>query len=134
MTEELSYDEFVDVHVGQRIRLRRRLLKVSQDALAESLGITYQQVQKYERATNRVSASKLLAVARALGVPVGYFYEGLEDRGGDLPPLEDLSLAQRMLTEKGGLELAQAYLRIRNENVRRGLVNLADSLTESDDA
>jgi transcriptional regulator with XRE-family HTH domain len=134
MTEERSYDEFVDVHVGQRIRLRRRLLKVSQEALAESLGITYQQVQKYERATNRVSASKLLAVARALGVSIGYFFEGLDDRGDDQRRREDLSLAQRLLIEKGGPELAGAYLRIRDENVRRGLVDLADSLTELDKA
>lgn len=132
MSEESTQDQFVDIHVGQRIRLRRKSIKVSQEALGEILGITYQQVQKYERATNRVSASKLLAIGRALGVPVGYFFEGLEpETDGASTPVEELSITQRLLGEKGGLELARAYLRICDDKVRRSLVNLAESLTES---
>src|ERR1700760_1136603 len=73
----------VDLHVGARIRMRRKLLGVSQQALAESLGLTFQQVQKYERGANRVSASKLYEIARALHVPVPYFFEGLADTGSD---------------------------------------------------
>src|SRR5579862_3698153 len=67
----------IDVHVGLQVRLRRKELKVSQERLAEALGLTFQQVQKYERGANRVSASKLYEIARALHVPVGWFFEGL---------------------------------------------------------
>src|ERR1700754_1555326 len=79
-----GYDDFeaagphpVDRHVGLRIRMRRKELGISQERLAESLGLTFQQVQKYERAANRVSASKLFEIARALSTSVSYFYEGL---------------------------------------------------------
>src|ERR1700753_441801 len=69
----------VDRHVGLRIRMRRKELGVSQEKLAEALGLTFQQVQKYERAANRVSASKLWEIAQALSTHIGYFYEGLGD-------------------------------------------------------
>ena len=69
----------VDVHVGGRIRIRRRLIGMSQEALAQALGLTFQQVQKYERGSNRVSASKLYATAKVLEVPVHYFFDGLSD-------------------------------------------------------
>lgn len=69
----------VDIHVGNRIRARRKLLGVSQEALADSLGLTFQQIQKYERAANRVSASKLYDIARTLKCGIGYFFEGLPD-------------------------------------------------------
>ncbi len=69
----------VDTHVGQRVRTRRRLLGISQERLAEALGLTFQQVQKYERGANRISASKLYEIARFLASPVSYFFEGLTD-------------------------------------------------------
>ena len=69
----------VDVHVGGRIRARRRSLSITQESMANDLGLTFQQVQKYERGTNRVSASKLYEIARALSSPVSYFFEGLSD-------------------------------------------------------
>ncbi len=69
----------VDVHVGSRLRARRRELEISQSQLAAKAGVTFQQIQKYERGVNRVSASSLWDFSRALGVPVGYFFEGLED-------------------------------------------------------
>ena len=69
----------VDLHVGARVRMRRRLRGVSQEKLAESLGLTFQQVQKYERGANRISASKLYEIAASLQTPVGYFFEGLAD-------------------------------------------------------
>src|SRR4051812_42266570 len=69
----------IDRHVGLRIRMRRKELGVSQEKLADSIGLTFQQVQKYERAANRVSASKLWEMARALNTSIGYFYEGLGD-------------------------------------------------------
>src|ERR1700761_6468025 len=80
----------IDRHVGLRIRMRRKELGISQERLAESIGLTFQQVQKYERAANRVSASKLWEMSRALSTNVSYFYEGLgggdgEDRGANMP-------------------------------------------------
>jgi transcriptional regulator with XRE-family HTH domain len=69
----------VDMHVGGRVRMRRKLMGVSQEQLAESLGLTFQQVQKYERGANRVSASKLYEIARTLQVPVSFFFDGLAD-------------------------------------------------------
>src|ERR1700751_2060302 len=86
----------IDRHVGLRIRLRRKELGISQEKLAESIGLTFQQVQKYERAANRVSASKLWEVARALNTTVAYFYEGLPtDSRSEIPTgpkLEDFLL------------------------------------------
>ena len=69
----------IDEHVGRRIRMRRKLLNMSQETLAAALGLTFQQVQKYERGANRVSASKLYETARALKIEVGYFFHGLAD-------------------------------------------------------
>jgi transcriptional regulator with XRE-family HTH domain len=71
--------DFIDVYVGNRIRMRRMLVGMSQDKLSESLGVTFQQVQKYEKGSNRVSASRLYHLAQVLGVPVQYFFEGLPD-------------------------------------------------------
>src|SRR5471030_2652213 len=73
----------IDLHVGARIRLRRRMQGVSQEKLADALGLTFQQVQKYERGTNRVSASKLYEIATALRSPISYFFDGLVDPAGD---------------------------------------------------
>src|ERR1700734_2336267 len=69
----------IDVHVGLQVRLRRKELKISQEKLAETLGLTFQQVQKYERGANRISASKLYEIARSLRVSIGWFFEGLAD-------------------------------------------------------
>ncbi len=88
----------VDVHVGLRIRLRRKELGVSQEKLAEAIGLTFQQVQKYERAANRVSASKLYEVARALDTSTAYFFEGLTDAH------------IRTAAEPGGQTQMQAFL------------------------
>src|ERR1700751_2451283 len=97
----------IDRHVGLRIRLRRKELGISQERLAETIGLTFQQVQKYERAANRVSASKLWEVARALDTTISYFYEGLptdgEMRYQSGPKLEDFLLT----TE--GMEIARYF-------------------------
>ena len=69
----------IDIHVGLQVRLRRKALKISQEKLAEALGLTFQQVQKYERGANRISASKLYEIARALRVSIAWFFEGLSD-------------------------------------------------------
>jgi transcriptional regulator with XRE-family HTH domain len=124
----------IDVHVGLQVRLRRKSLKISQEKLAESLGLTFQQVQKYERGANRISASKLYEIARALRVSIAWFFEGLgdptaepvdgaEDR--DEPPF-----AHSFLMSQEGVDLANLFPRLPQRRVRRRLVELVRSLVE----
>jgi transcriptional regulator with XRE-family HTH domain len=124
----------VDRHVGLRIRMRRKELGISQEKLAEALGLTFQQVQKYERAANRVSASKLFEIARALNTGVAYFYEGLAP-GDELgsPASASLDAKAFMLTPEGA-ELAATFHRIGRSRVRRKLVELVRVLVDSDAA
>jgi transcriptional regulator with XRE-family HTH domain len=116
----------IDRHVGLRIRLRRKELGISQEKLAESIGLTFQQVQKYERAANRVSASKLWEVARALETSISYFYEGLptdgELRYNSGPKLEDFLLT----TE--GMELARYFPQIPQQGIRRQILELVRTM------
>ena len=111
----------VDSHVGLRIRMRRKEMGVSQERLAESLGITFQQVQQYERGANRVSASKLWEIATALRTPVSYFYDGLSDRESAAAKRD---AAQDFLLSTEGIELMAAFPRITEASVRRKIVEL----------
>jgi transcriptional regulator with XRE-family HTH domain len=120
----------VDMHVGARVRMRRRFLGLTQQALAESLGLTFQQVQKYERGANRVSASKLYEIARALHVPVPYFFEGLADTGSgadDSARDTELSIREFLMTPEGQ-ELAQLYPRIGPSRLRRQVLELVRAI------
>lgn len=120
----------VDRHVGLRIRMRRKELGMSQERLAEAIGLTFQQVQKYERATNRVSASKLFEMARALQTSIAYFYEGLEEAGaGEASPPSDE--VQTFLMSHDGMELAHAFPRIRQARVRRRILDLVRAVAET---
>jgi transcriptional regulator with XRE-family HTH domain len=111
--------------------MRRKELGVSQERLAESIGLTFQQVQKYERAANRVSASKLWEMARALNTSVAYFYEGL---GGAAPHGSNLPKAtvQDFLLTPEGLELAAAFPQIREPRVRRKILDLVRALGDGE--
>jgi transcriptional regulator with XRE-family HTH domain len=123
----------IDRHVGLRIRLRRKELGLSQEKLAESIGLTFQQIQKYERAANRVSASKLWALARVLQISVSYFYEGLgqaEDAMTALAP--DPSVHDFLLTSEG-IELASLFGRIRHPKLRRKILELIRAMTDDID-
>jgi transcriptional regulator with XRE-family HTH domain len=128
----------VDLHVGGRVRMRRKVLGVSQERLAEALGLTFQQVQKYERGANRVSASKLYEIARFLSAPVAYFFEGLSDPsapGG--PGVADGGAEQfvhEFLMTPEGLELAAAFPKIGRPRLRRRILDLVRALAEEDDA
>ena len=132
----------VDLHVGGRVRMRRKLLGVSQEQLADSLGLTFQQVQKYERGANRVSASKLYEIARTLQVPVSFFFDGLADPMGgsdaDEAGLHAERVVQQFLTTPEGLELAEVFPRIGRSRVRRQVLDLvramADDAVRSDAA
>ncbi|HEX7758244.1 MAG TPA: helix-turn-helix transcriptional regulator [Caulobacteraceae bacterium] len=124
----------VDLHVGARVRMRRRLRGVSQEKLADSLGLTFQQVQKYERGANRISASKLYEIAASLQTPVGYFFEGLADPStavdGGSGGSEQLVHDFLMTTE--GLELASLFPRLKRGRLRRRLLDLLRAIVEDD--
>ncbi|CAN7468835.1 helix-turn-helix transcriptional regulator [Phenylobacterium sp. LjRoot225] len=123
----------VDRHVGLRIRLRRKELGISQEKLADSIGLTFQQVQKYERAANRVSASKLWEVARALNTNIAYFYEGLASEGAAQPRL-NAGLDEFLMTSEG-VELVRYFPQIPRSGVRRQILELVRSMAvESEDS
>jgi transcriptional regulator with XRE-family HTH domain len=125
----------VDLHVGARIRLRRRMQGVSQEKLADALGLTFQQVQKYERGANRVSASKLYEIATALHAPVSYFFDGLADpsvdqAGAGRPSDEETVHAFLMTAE--GLELAKLFPGLPRGRIRRRFLDLMRALAGVD--
>lgn len=136
MSKDLNLDRApnpIDRHVGLRIRLRRRELGVSQERLADSIGLTFQQIQKYERAANRVSASKLWEVARALRTTVTYFYEGLGDAAAPSAGVEaDSSDIEQFLMTPEGMELAALFPQIRRARVRRRLLDLVRAMAEEE--
>ena len=131
----------IDVHVGERIRLRRALLGMSQIALAEALGLTFQQVQKHERGANRVSSSRLLDIANALDVDVPYFFQDMS------PELETQTPAMLMnvkklplideekdlMVRRETLELVRAYYRIQDPPVRKRLAELTKVVAKNAD-
>jgi transcriptional regulator with XRE-family HTH domain len=119
--------------------MRRKVLGVSQERLAEALGLTFQQVQKYERGANRVSASKLYEIARFLSAPVAYFFEGLSDpsTGGRPGGGDDDGPEQRVhefLMTPEGLELAATFPRIQRPRLRRRILDLVKALADEDEA
>ncbi len=126
----------VDGHVGHRVRLRRMLVGMSQERLGELLGLTFQQVQKYEKGINRIGAGRLFEVAGILGVPVSYFYEDVSGgvtaggfaEGGEPPPVMEF------LSSGEGLQLSLAFMRIKDTKVRRRILDLVRSLADENDA
>ena len=126
-----------DMHVGSRIRLRRNMLGMSQEKLGENLGITFQQIQKYEKGTNRVGASRLQAIADILGMPVAFFFDDLpgHDAGGENRGFaEDTSatMAMEFCTSSEGLQLNRAFVKISDMKVRRRIIDLVKSLADED--
>ena len=123
----------VDVHVGRRVRVRRTLLGLSQEKLGEALDLTFQQVQKYERGANRISASRLYQIGHLLDVPVSYFFEELTEPETHQTAGIQLSettekFEQDPLIKRETLELVRAYYRITNPRVRRHLFDLTKAL------
>jgi transcriptional regulator with XRE-family HTH domain len=127
---------FVDVHVGRRVRLRRKEMGITQQCLAVSIGLTFQQIQKYERGANRISASKLYEIAHVVSVPMGYFFLGLDDPvslGDDVDINPWASMIEDLLAEPNGKVLAEAFLSIRSSKVRRELADFARIVAARDD-
>lgn len=122
----------IDTHVGSRVRMRRMMLGMSQEKLGEQLGITFQQIQKYEKGTNRIGASRLQHIATILQVPVAFFFEDAPTTPTDTPAgfAEDRpgAYVTSFLTSSEGLALNRAFVRINDGNVRRRLVELVESI------
>lgn len=126
----------VDLHVGARVRMRRKFLGMSQEGLAETIDLTFQQVQKYERGSNRISASKLWEIAKALKAPVAYFFEGYGENEAveGFSESESEQFVHGFLMTTEGIELAEAFPRIRNAKYRRRILELVRALAEEGDA
>ncbi|AHB48284.1 Cro/Cl family transcriptional regulator [Hyphomicrobium nitrativorans NL23] len=129
----------IDAHVGTRVRLRRMLLGMSQEKLGEHLGLTFQQVQKYEKGVNRIGASRLFDLARVLGVPVQFFYDQAPADAVDAGPAPGFaeqpteSYVLEFLSTREGLELNKAFVKIADSKVRRSVVDLVRSLGGEED-
>jgi transcriptional regulator with XRE-family HTH domain len=132
MIENKKKPNPIDIHVGSRIRLRRTMLGMSQEKLGESLGITFQQIQKYEKGTNRVGASRLQNISQILNVPVSFFFEDAPgDGGGTGPGMAEASSSNYVvdfLSSSEGLQLNRAFVKISDPKVRRKLVDLVKAL------
>ena len=128
----------IDVHVGSRVKLRRSLMNLSQSELAKMLGITFQQVQKYERGANRVSASRLFHLGQILNVPIEFFFEGFNSKkpqqayGFAESKQEDFSWIEDnegdLMERKETLELVRTYYQVQDESVRRNFLKMLKAL------
>jgi transcriptional regulator with XRE-family HTH domain len=123
----------IDIFVGARVRLQRQVLGMSQGTLAGALNITFQQVQKYEKGTNRIGASRLQEIARILGVPVSFFFRDGDDLpastiGIDVPNAEANNVMQ-FLASADGLKLNQAFVRIKDPAIRKSIITFIESLS-----
>lgn len=128
----------VDIHVGRRLRQKRTFLGMSQEAIGKQIGVTFQQIQKYERGINRMGASRLFDFAKALGVPVSYFFEGfgdyvLED-GAALAAAEPNAQAfeHENVNNRETLEVMRAYYKIKNPALRKRVVELIKAMASED--
>jgi transcriptional regulator with XRE-family HTH domain len=124
-----------DIYVGSRIRLRRTMLGMSQESLGEQLGITFQQIQKYEKGTNRVGASRLQAISTILNVPVSFFFEDQPNQGGPGGFAEDASGAFSLdfIGTAEGLQLNRAFVKISDPKIRRRIIDLVKALGSDDE-
>ena len=125
----------IDLQVGSRVRIRRMQIGMSQERLGDLLGLTFQQVQKYEKGANRISAGRLFEVSRILNVPVDFFYEGL---AAPLPPGAngiEVSAPSMMefVSSSDGLQLSLAYMKIKDAKVRKRVLDLVKSLAAEDE-
>ena len=125
----------IDAQVGNRVRLRRMLVGMSQEKLGEMLGLTFQQVQKYEKGVNRIGAGRLYRVGQILGVPVSYFYEDVTEQGLETSPVASdraTPSAVEFLSSSEGMQLTLAFMRIREPKVRRRVIDLVKSLADGE--
>ncbi|OYX14984.1 MAG: transcriptional regulator [Rhizobiales bacterium 32-66-8] len=125
----------IDKHVGSRVRMRRMMVGMSQEKLGESLGITFQQIQKYEKGTNRIGASRLQQIATVLSVPVAFFFEGAPASSPELEGFGEAhspSYVSDFLATSDGLALTRNFMRITDSKVRRRIVELVTAIAGED--
>ena len=122
----------IDAQVGNRVRIRRMLIGMSQEKLGDLLGLTFQQVQKYEKGVNRIGAGRLFEIARILGVPIDFFYDGVASSADTLasaaPPVMEF------VSSGEGLQLSLAFMKIRDPKVRKRVLDLVKSLADEEEA
>ena len=129
----------IDIHVGSRVRLRRMMLGMSQEKLGESLGITFQQIQKYEKGTNRIGASRLQHIARVLTVPVSFFFEDAPGSPSNEPAIGGVaerpsaSYVVDFLSSSEGVQLNKAFIRIKDPKIRRKVIELVRAMAGAED-
>ncbi len=127
----------IDKHVGSRVRMRRMMLGMSQEKLGDALGLTFQQVQKYEKGTNRIGASRLQQISIILQVPVAFFFEGAPHLAGESGPqgtdaAPSPAYVSDFLATSDGLSLTKAFMRIKDSKLRRRIVDLVQQIAGED--
>jgi transcriptional regulator with XRE-family HTH domain len=122
----------IDIQVGNRVRIRRMLIGMSQERLGDLLGLTFQQVQKYEKGVNRIGAGRLFEVSRILNVPIDFFYEGVNTQPGASEP-EGAPPVMEFVSSGEGLQLSLAFMKIKDAKVRKRVLDLMKSLAEEDE-
>jgi transcriptional regulator with XRE-family HTH domain len=122
----------IDKHVGSRVRMRRMMLSMSQEKLGDALGLTFQQVQKYEKGTNRIGASRLQQISLILQVPVAFFFEGaptLNPQQTEIGDAPSPTYVSDFLATSDGLALTKAFMRIKEPRLRRRIVDLVEEIS-----
>ena len=126
----------IDKHVGSRVRMRRIMLAMSQEKLGDALGLTFQQVQKYEKGTNRIGASRLQQISNILQVPVAFFFEGAPNVNGPTDGMKEApspAYVADFLATTEGLALTKAFMQIQEPKLRRRIVDLVREIAADDD-
>jgi transcriptional regulator with XRE-family HTH domain len=123
----------IDIQVGNRVRIRRMLIGMSQERLGDLLGLTFQQVQKYEKGVNRIGAGRLFEVSRILNVPIDFFYEGLSAPQPGLSEPENAPPVMEFVSSGEGLQLSLAFMKIKDAKVRKRVLDLVKSLAEEEE-
>ena len=128
----------VDIHVGKRVKLRRNILHITQQQLAKMLGLTFQQIQKYEKGGNRIGASRLWDISKVLGVPVGFFYEEIDDETdaqSPRPKNDDEEYLRELTNDpmqrEETLKLVRAYYKIHNRTLAKNILNVIETASKS---
>jgi transcriptional regulator with XRE-family HTH domain len=116
----------IDTHVGSRVRMRRLILSMSQEKLGDAIGLTFQQVQKYEKGTNRMGSSRLVQIANVLKVPVTFFFEGGPDQSKLDGKAQSPAFVSNFLATSDGLALTKAFMRIKDAKLRRSIVKTVE--------
>lgn len=134
MAEKAKVPNPIDIHVGSRVRLRRTMMSMSQEKLGDALGITFQQIQKYEKGTNRIGASRMQQISAALKVPVAFFFEDAPTHSGTpatgMSEASSTSYVVDFLSSPEGIQLNRAFVRITNPAIRRKIVDMVKTLAD----